>query len=336
MFIKPVSLGLISLLLFLTLGCNNPEVWPQVDKKPEYKDYVTEGLKSYRESNINHRLRLCEYDYDKDYLNYGKTKFFRESDRMRFDKWGIPLVKYGEDFHYNPVTVSQYALALYGKYLDNHEFSQPFLDSVDRLILLQDSKGAFRYEFNWRYYLNGEIFEPGWVSGMAQGQALSVLARAYIISGDEKYLNVGNKALDFLITPVSDGGTMYTMKDLHPSLDNYIIFEEYLAEPASYTLNGFMFTLLGLYDWSMVAKGEDKVTAKYYFDEGIKTLKKILPYYDIGGISTYDLGYITYGAKPHVSASYHACHIHLLHALYEVTSEKVFFQYEQLWTSYVE
>lgn len=83
MFIKPVSLGLISLLLFLTLGCNNPEVWPQVDKKPEYKDYVTEGLKSYKESNINHRLRLCDYDYDKDYLNYGKTKSFRESDSMR-------------------------------------------------------------------------------------------------------------------------------------------------------------------------------------------------------------------------------------------------------------
>lgn len=337
-FIKPISLGLISLLLFLTLGCNNPEVWPQVDKKPEYKDYVTEGLKSYKESNINHRLRLCDYDYDKDYLNYGKTKSFRESDSMRFDEWGIPMVKYGEEFYYNPVTVSQYALALYGKYLDNPDLSQQFLDSVDRLILLQDDIGAFRYEFNWRYYLNGEIFQPGWVSGMAQGQALSVLARAYLLSGEEKYLKAGRKALDFLVTPVSEGGTMYSMRDLHPSLDNYIIFEEYIAEPASYTLNGFMFTLLGLYDWSMVAnaKGEDKVRAKYYFDEGIKTLKKILPYYDIGGMSTYDLGYITYGAKPHVSATYHAVHIQLLHALYAVTSEEVLHQYEQLWTAYVE
>ena len=65
-------------------------------------------------SNINYRPRQCDYDYDKDYLNYGKTKFFRESDRMRFDEWGIPMVKYGEKFYYNPVTVSQYALWLYG------------------------------------------------------------------------------------------------------------------------------------------------------------------------------------------------------------------------------
>ena len=176
MFTKSISLGIISLLLFFTFGCNSSVVWPQVDRKPEYKVIVEQGIKSYKESNVNHRPRLCDYDYDKDYLNYGKTKFFRESDRIKFDDHGIPLVKYGEAFYYNPVTVSQYALALYGKYLDNHELSQQFLDSVDRLILLQDNIGAFRYEFNWEYYLNGEIFEPGWVSGMTQGQALSVLA----------------------------------------------------------------------------------------------------------------------------------------------------------------
>lgn len=65
MFIKPISLGMISLFLFFTLGCNSPEVWPQVNTETEYKDYGAEGLKSYKEGYPNHI----------DYYNYLLKQF---------------------------------------------------------------------------------------------------------------------------------------------------------------------------------------------------------------------------------------------------------------------
>lgn len=172
---------------------------------------------------------------------------------------------------------------------------------------------------------------------MDQGQALSVLARAYLVSNDERYLKAGDLALEYLIRPVSEGGVMDTLEDLDVSLKDNIIFEEYISEPASYTLNGFMFTLLGLYDWSEIEayRGKENNVSNEYFKKGILTLKKILPYYDIGGFTAYDLGYITHKVKPHVGVGYHAVHIYLLHALYTVTSDESLHEYEQLWASYV-
>lgn len=40
--------------------------------------------------------------------------------------------------------------------------------------------------------------------------------------------------------------------------------------------------------------------------------------------------------EPHIAARYHAVHIYLLHALYDITGEPVFEHYERLWRSYVE
>src|SRR5690606_29452397 len=127
--------------------------------------------------------------------------------------------------------VSQYALTQYGIYISNRDegAKHRFLAAVDRLLKMQDEEGAFRYNFAWKYYLTKEIYEPGWVSGMAQGQALSALSRAYYVTHDPKFIEAGNKALDFMIRPVEEGGTMTTLGDLHPSLTNYIFFEEYIS-----------------------------------------------------------------------------------------------------------
>ncbi len=311
--------------------------WPNYTAKPEYKPIVEEQLKQYHNKNLNYKAGICEYDHLGDYLNYGTVNKFAVPENVILDSDGIPKVKYGDQFYYNPVTVAQYALTLYGKYLQGEDVLPDFITAVEKLISMQDDLGAFRYPFSFEYYLSGEVYEPGWVSGMAQGQALSVFARAYSVTNNKRYLEAGNKALQFLITPVSNGGVVYTLEDLAPSLKKYIIYEEYIANPASYTLNGFMFSLLGLYDWAQVSSGEDQKLSEKHFKSGIKTLEKILPYYDIGGFSAYDLGHITHRkAKPHVIAKYHAIHIYLLHALYTVTDNETLHEFELLWASYVE
>ena len=112
------------------------------------------------------------------------------------------------------------------------------------------------------------------------------------------------------------------------------MFAEYVAHPSSYTLNGYMFTLIGVYDWSTVP-GEMKVVAADNFAVGIDTLNHILPYYDAGGFSAYDMSHITYRQPPHLVPGYHAIHVYLLHALASITEDAELTAYEKRWASYV-
>jgi heparosan-N-sulfate-glucuronate 5-epimerase len=318
-----------------------PDFESYVDKGGDgmLKELIDEAIAKYKEEGYDYTRYLQQFEPFENFCNWSNLTSFHESEQMTFDEAGFPMKKYGEKFYYNPVTMGIYALHIHGKYLKGEASLEKFLLAADKLIALQDNDGSFRYSFRSWYHATGQYLEPGWVSGLAQGHALSVFARAYKLTGNIKYLNAGISALNFLQLPVSDGGVSSTLKDLDPSLADYLSFEEYPAQPATYTLNGSMFILLGLYSWWQIEpddmSGSHK-EAKNNFLSGIKTLEKTLPYYDIGGFSIYDLSFINYNVRPNISASYHMVHIYLLHALYSITGDTVLKNYEDLWASYVE
>ncbi|MGL4730056.1 MAG: D-glucuronyl C5-epimerase family protein [Clostridium sp.] len=333
-----ISVIVILVILSITIGklfFNNKNKSIYGDK---YLNLVEEGLNRFPTEARNFKLFLQDYNEFGDYLNYGKNKdimFNFPALKMNLEQ--LPMVKYGEEYYYNPVTLAQYGLAVYGEYLDNKATKEEFLRVVDKLLTLQDENGAFLYNFSWRYYLNDKDYEPGWVSGMAQGQALSVLARAYHITNDEKYIIAGEKTLNYMVTDVEDGGVKTNLGYIDDKLKNNIIFEEYISDIPSYTLNGFMFSILGLYDWSKIEnETATKLEAEVYFKESIDSLKKILKYYDIGGFTAYDLGHLTReDRQPHIAPNYHGVHIYLLNALYSITNDAELLKYKELWESYV-
>ncbi|HBF38485.1 MAG TPA: hypothetical protein DDW50_14345 [Firmicutes bacterium] len=337
---KKKSAGLFLAAVILILGshlfCLDAKV-PQFGRDPRIlNESIRKAVRSYHRLGIDFTKNLIDYKPFESYLHFENTPSFSKPNFP--DDQGIPLVKYGAHLYYNPVTVSQYALYLFGKYRLGQASIHQFVRVVDKLISLQAADGAFRFTFAWHYYLTGREFKPGWVSGMAQGQALSVFARAYALTRDRRYWDAGNKALGFLLTPVTAGGVMDTLADLNPAWRQYITFEQYPVKPASYTLNGFMFALLGCYDWWQLepAAGEGSCKmALVAFAAGIKTLNKILKYYDVGGFASYDLGYIIYQAKPNLDPFYFSVDIYLLHALHSITGDETLAKYESLWASYV-
>lgn len=261
------------------------------------------------------------------YLWYGKRQF-RTAGRMKLDDDGVAMIDYSGEFYYNPITVAHQALAEYSR---PDGPSSTFLKIADRLMELQGEDGAFRYAFPFPNYALGFTYEPGWISGMAQGQALSVFARAWHLTKEQKYLDAGNAALDFLQVPVEEGGPMNDMGDLDPSLKGFIFFDEYPSDPSVYTLNGYQFTVLGLYDWRVLAESE---TAKTLFGKSLQTLLHILPYYDLGAMVAYDLGHMTVPArhgKPHISIPYHPVHIELLWTLGSFTGQKALIETADRW-----
>ena len=76
--------------------------------------------------------------------------------------------------------------------------------------------------------------------------------------------------------------------------ERYVWYEEYPFEEGLFVLNGFMYSLIGLYDLSSASSApqEARDEAKELFDEGIVSLKALLPLYDNGKGSNYDLQHV--------------------------------------------
>ena len=321
----------------LSLSASEDEHWPAAPYYPEFRIMVEEALAAYRPGD-HFRWLSDGYSPTGQYLNYWHQKW-GESETVQFDEEGIPQVKYDGVFYDHPVTLCRYALNLHGRIVRGEpELTEKFIKVVDRLLSLQDRKGAFLYPFPYRLY--GHNFAPGWPSGMAQGMGLSVLRRAYDLTKDRKYLLPGNRAAYFFLRTREEGGVRTTLADLDPSLSGYVWLEEFATVPANYKLNGFMFTLFGLYDWwqrDPNATTGSIALAGDLFREGVKTVEATLHYFDMDGYTTTDLRYIVVpGTMPRMNQPYHRIHIFQLHTLAEITGSPVLKRYENLWRYYVE
>jgi len=188
------------------------------------------------------------------------------------------------------------------------------------------SQAGGRWFYDFDFVLHGLALRKHWPSAMAQGQAMSVLSRAYRLTRKNIYRSAALHALRPFRINVRDGGVKrcFFGDCAHP------FFEEYPTHPPSYVLNGFMFTLVGLYDLASIAP---KSQALSLYSAGRQTLAKALPSYDVGGLATYDLTHLTVkGRKPEVaSPDYQAVHVYLLRALDSIKRNKRFRYYADRW-----
>ena len=231
--------------------------------------------------------------------------------------------------YWNPVILSHFALVHHGRFLRGRTESRaPFFRAADKLIELQLPNGGFPYPA--RPYRKLKLAE-GWISGMAQGNAMSVFYRAMLMSDDPRYKRAGELAFASLMTPTSEGGPATSLADLDPSLSAYLFLAEWPTDPIDYTLNGYMFAMLGLFDWSHVS---EKASAAFKLH--METLEPLLPYHDVDGFSTYDLSHIIFGLGPYIAPPYLGIHVYLLHALASVTNSAVLKQYEMKWAAKID
>jgi hypothetical protein len=308
--------------------------WPIPDPARHRTMVETFALPQYHFLRLSYGEWLADYHADGDYLNMGK--YIRFANAVH-DADGVPLYYNGSNY-YNPTRVQIHALSMHGKWLAGEDGARErFLAAVDRMLTLQDDRGAFLYPFNYRHHFNHTWLTAGWTSALAQGFGLSVLSRAYRLTGDERYLAAGESALNYLLLTTDEGGPTTTLAALHPSLASYIWHEEWPVSPPPYTLNGFMFTLLGLYDWGQLPVDSlARERARQAFDEGVATLTVVLPYFDMGGFTAYDLRHLLIGAPPLPANDYHAVHVGTIHALRRITRLRPLHEAELTWASHVE
>ena len=203
-----------------------------------------------------------------------------------------------------------------------------FLSASKWLLKFQDKQGGWSVNVT-RKIIPEVVSPPGWRSAMGSGQAISLLCRAYAYTKQPIYLKAAISALKLFKVPVSKNGFVSTvMGDLK-------MFEEYPANPSLHVLNGFIFSLIGLYDLSKTDENND--LAKQLFDNGIRTLLKILPMYDNGSGTFYDLRHIVIpGVEPKRARwDYHAVHLGQLELLNLIKPNPIFDKILLRWKKYV-
>lgn len=205
----------------------------------------------------------------------------------------VPLsrVDSGEEMYF-PIEIFQYGLASYDLYLGNKDENmfEKVISCADWDVNNQQSDGG------WITFAHENSEKP--YSAMAQGEGISLLIRAYIATGEQKYVDCAEKAKDFMIKPIEQGGTAnYEGEDI------YLL--EYMYEPL--VLNGWIFSLWGLRDYYIFTKDG---RTKEVFAAALKTLEKTLQYFDNGYWSKYDI------EKRICSPFYHSLHIAQLNVMY--------------------
>lgn len=246
---------------------------------------------------------------------------------QKIDPGGVPLFEYEGEIKetYHPVVICQYALGLFDVYFEsgmsNNEIKKKFLAQADWLCknaFLKDTRAYWHFDYpDIRYGI-----KPPWFSAMAQGEAISVLCRAFKITGKEEYLKIAEAAQLMFSNSINDGGVRRLFK-------GNVIFEEYPADKVTGVLNGFMFALFGLYDLYLANKNNKALS---FFNEGVSNLKTLLNYYDLGYWSRYDL--FKFPLVNPASFTYHELHIEQLKVLYILTNEKIFLDYSLKWKNY--
>lgn len=168
-------------------------------------------------------------------------------------------------------------------------------------------------------------------SAMGQGHAISVLMRAYQHSGgDLRYLQSAVAALRPFRIPSYQGGVLATF------LGKYGWYEEYPTHPPSFVLNGFIYSLLGLYDLMTIGPAAHGREAALLFQQGMSALKGMLPLYDTGSGTSYDLRHFTLGVAPNIARwDYHATHVNQLLLLSTLDDARVLDTTAKRWLGYL-
>ncbi|MCG8606737.1 T9SS type A sorting domain-containing protein [bacterium] len=183
------------------------------------------------------------------HVSDGLRWFYRHRIWSNLDSNMVPIVQYAFGNHRNPVTTSHTALSFYDRYLDtnNPEDRQGFINNADWLLANHNEEYYFLYNFEWRHF-SAPSLKKGWVSAMAQGQALGVVSIAYHSTGDEKYLEAARGVFSTLH---KNGDTLWC---IGVDEEDYYWLEEYPTANFCHVLNGKLFGLFGLWSYYAITR----------------------------------------------------------------------------------
>ena len=156
----------------------------------------------------------------------------------------------------------------------------------------------------WEYMFSFDGGSPPWTSGLSQGTAIQLLARAYSRYQEPALLTAAQQALGIFSTPPPQGIRV-------DAPGGAALYAQYSFAPSDRILNGFIQALVGLYDYTSITKDPLGLAL---FQAGDAEARSLVPRYDTGAWSLYD----QYGES---SLNYHELLTEFLQHLCERTGK---------------
>ena len=250
-------------------------------------------------------------------------------DRVTFDNQGIPLVQYHDGLKYVPTTAFHWGLVSFSKWIITGNQSN-FDDAMEVAIWAvenQSETGGWGWFFNHSFHggVLGDMYS-GWYGGMTQGLGMSFLTRMYAETGNQSFKDAALNATELLSIPVDQGGVLRTY-------NGHSWYEEYPTPDAgSFVLNGYIYSLIGLYDLWVVFNSTE---AGELYQNGTDSLYAMIGLFDLGCASSYDLVHHSVpGTAPNIARKgYHSLHITLISVM-NIFENDGFQTVEDRWIEY--
>lgn len=246
------------------------------------------------------------------------------------DADGIPMLDYQGHvgLQYNPIAIAQWGLGNWNRWRREGDPArrETFLKAagwaVDTLVPNEAGIHVWRHDFAWEYRTP---LPRGWYSALSQGQMLSLLVRAHLETGDDRWLDAAWKGFRSFEVEMEEGGVAHT------DADGYLWFEETVVDPPTHILNGYMWAAWGLHDLALHT-GDERPTR--LFDEVVRTLRARLDTFDVGYWSLYD-----HAGTPIPNAAsrfYHHLHVVQLRVMHRLTGDAFFAEWADRWQGFRE
>ena len=238
------------------------------------------------------------------------------------DEEGIPvkLTGFTNSTGYHPSHICKYGIYLSGRYRRHQQ--QEDLETIKRVMnWIEDNKVDKSSFITWEFYedLGAFNLEAPWTSALTNAWCAGALLQGYEVTGNKQLEESANRALEYLFTPVEDGGGLY-------EFDNGGIWFEEAPNPdnPSHILNGFIYAIDIL---DMFASYYRDERYEDYLNRAISTLRENVNEYDVGYGSIYDL--YTRGNK--LGMGYHKIHYVQLYYIYLKTGDEYFLDLSRKW-----
>lgn len=188
---------------------------------------------------------------------------------------------------YHPVHLAQYGLAM----VESHraggesEHLDRAISNAEELLAGATWEGEslwFPYLFDYRLKGDDSMALPApWYSGMAQGQALSLMTRLYEETGDDRWLTAAEGVFAAFTPEFGDSTPAFSR-----TAAGCLWFEEYVAEglPPTAVVNGHIYAVFGLYDYARLT-GDTAAIER--FDAGATTALQTFGSYRVPGRVSY-------------------------------------------------
>ena len=271
---------------------------------------------------FDYPLQIVPEGAAKDSLHYHLYSDSLAWEALRLDADGIPRAWYrSTGAVYWPPYIAWYGLVQLGHYLrrGDPQYRDVFLKQVAWLEqhAVTRADGAVVWPMNFDYPEGAVLLKAPWISAYAQGLVISALVRAWRLTGRPELMELLKNSAKVFDQDVKDGG-------VRVALDDHTLYTEVPGGAPPGILDGFMTSLLGLYD--LRATTGDPAVARQ-FEAGIEGLKYALPRWD------YRNKWSWYGCRAYLSPpGYHRLNCLLLETLARLSQQPSLAEYARKWS----